>query len=53
VDVSRNKQVTGVGLGLSFVKWIVEEHGGTIQVTSQVNQGSAFTVRLPRAVSVS
>jgi heavy metal sensor kinase len=53
VDVSRNKQVTGVGLGLSFVKWIVEEHGGTIQVTSQVNQGSTFVIRLPRVIVAS
>jgi two-component system, OmpR family, heavy metal sensor histidine kinase CusS len=53
VDVSRNKQVTGVGLGLSFVKWIVEEHGGTIHVTSQVNQGSTFVIRLPRAINAS
>ena len=48
-DPSRNKRINGVGLGLSFVKWIVEEHGGTIKVTSQVNRGSTFTVRLPRS----
>jgi len=48
VDPSRSRQAGGAGLGLSFVKWIVEEHGGTIQVTSRVNRGSTFTVRLPR-----
>lgn len=48
-DPSRSRQIGGVGLGLSFAKWIVEEHGGSIQVTSEVNQGSRFTIRLPRA----
>ena len=52
-DSSRNQQVTGVGLGLSFVKWIIEEHGGTIRVTSQLNLGSTFAIRLPRVVRAS
>jgi heavy metal sensor kinase len=51
-DPSRNKQVAGVGLGLSFVKWIVEEHHGTIQVASELNSGSTFTIFLPRAEPV-
>lgn len=37
----------GTGLGLSVVHSIVEEHGGSIDVTSQVGQGSVITVRLP------
>jgi heavy metal sensor kinase len=48
-DPSRTKQVTGVGLGLSFVKWIIEGHAGTIEVSSRLNSGSTFTFRLPRA----
>jgi len=48
-DPSRSRQVAGAGLGLSFAKWIVEEHGGAIEVASAVNLGSIFTVRLPRA----
>jgi heavy metal sensor kinase len=51
-DPSRNKQVAGVGLGLSFVKWIVEEHHGRIQVASELNSGSTFTIFLPRAEPV-
>lgn len=35
------------GLGLSIVKWIVEEHHGDITVTSEIGQGTNFTIRLP------
>ena len=37
----------GLGLGLSFVAWIVKAHGGKIQVESSVGHGTCFTVRLP------
>ena len=37
----------GLGLGLSFVAWIVTAHGGTIHVDSKVGQGTRFTVALP------
>jgi heavy metal sensor kinase len=39
--------VQGLGLGLSFVAWIVEVHGGRIEVASTVGEGTRFTVLLP------
>jgi heavy metal sensor kinase len=37
----------GVGLGLSIVYWIVENHEGEIKIDSQVGQGTRFTVYFP------
>jgi heavy metal sensor kinase len=37
----------GLGLGLSFVAWIVQAHGGTIDVQSKLQQGTRFIVSLP------
>ncbi|MDX2181753.1 MAG: heavy metal sensor histidine kinase [Bryobacteraceae bacterium] len=39
----------GLGLGLSFVAWIVRAHGGRIDVQSALGRGTRFTVRLPGA----
>ena len=41
------EMVSGVGLGLYVVRRIVEAHGGRIEVTSEVGQGSTFKVFLP------
>jgi signal transduction histidine kinase len=46
-DWARTKDSGGTGLGLPIVKEIAEAHGGTISVTSQVDKGSIFTLRLP------
>ncbi|WP_136808641.1 sensor histidine kinase [Desulfosediminicola flagellatus] len=45
-DRSRSQQ--GLGLGLNFVKAIVESHGGTVSVESTLYEGSTFSVLLPR-----
>jgi len=37
----------GAGLGLAIARWIVEQHGGDINVTSQPGQGTNVRVRLP------
>ena len=41
--------IQGTGMGLPISKAIVEAHGGTIGVTSQLNHGSVFTFTLPVA----
>lgn len=44
---AETRHVTGTGLGLSIVKSIVDFYHGSIKVTSEVEKGSVFTVRLP------
>ncbi|MEW6568706.1 MAG: HAMP domain-containing sensor histidine kinase [Chloroflexota bacterium] len=40
-------RIGGTGLGLAIAKRIAESHRGTIEVKSELNMGSTFTVRLP------
>jgi signal transduction histidine kinase len=43
----RSRSTRGLGLGLSFVKAIVDAHGGRVDVDSTPGRGSSFTVTLP------
>ncbi len=49
VDKARSRGAGGTGLGLAIVKFIVEMHGGKIDVKSEVNCGTTFTFSLPLA----
>jgi signal transduction histidine kinase len=46
-DRSRARQTGGYGLGLAIVKQLVQAHGGTVTVESQLGQGSVFKFTLP------
>lgn len=47
---SRGVEGAGAGLGLAFVRTVVQRHGGTIGVESRLGDGTTFTVRLPIAI---
>ena len=48
VDRARSRTTGGVGLGLSIVRHVVSNHGGTVSVVSEEGRGSTFTIVLPR-----
>lgn len=50
VDITRNRNIEGTGLGLNITKQLVEQMNGTIDVTSEYEKGSCFTVRLPQEI---
>ncbi len=45
--VGEDTRTQGIGLGLSVSYGIVERHGGTIEIASEVGRGTTFTVKLP------
>ncbi len=49
-ETSITREHGGSGLGLAFVRYLVEMHGGAIAVESQVGQGSRFTISMPWSV---
>lgn len=48
--MARGRSPSGLGLGLYIVQQISTAHGGTVEVRSTREEGTVFTVRLPRAV---
>lgn len=46
-DEARRAGIRGVGIGLALVKRIVDAHGGSVRLESQINAGSTFTLELP------
>jgi signal transduction histidine kinase len=46
-DPARTRSPDGAGLGLAIARWIVEQHHGTIALTSEPEHGTTATVRLP------
>ncbi len=49
VDKARSRKMGGSGLGLSIVKTIIEKLKGTILVQSKIDEGTTFTILLPKA----
>jgi two-component system, OmpR family, sensor histidine kinase SenX3 len=49
VDRARSRETGGTGLGLAIVKHVAENHGGRVQVRSELGRGSIFEVHLPAA----
>jgi len=47
VDPARSRELGGTGLGLAIVKHIVNHHRGALDITSELGQGSVFTVHMP------
>lgn len=52
VDASSTRRHEGTGLGLAITDGLTRLFGGTLTATSEVGNGSAFTVRLPMALAV-
>ncbi len=48
VDAARTRGKQGTGLGLFICKMIIEEHGGSIDVKSELGKGTTFIIKLPK-----
>jgi two-component system phosphate regulon sensor histidine kinase PhoR len=48
IDRGRSRETGGTGLGLAIVKHIMQSHGGSIEVKSQMGSGTQFTCRFPQ-----
>lgn len=49
IDNPLSKSVVGTGLGLYWAKKILDLHDGVIEVTSKINKGTTFTIKIPKS----
>ncbi|WP_155591085.1 HAMP domain-containing sensor histidine kinase [Lysinibacillus cavernae] len=47
VDEARNRQIGGTGLGLSISKMLLEKYNSSVEVKSEVNSGTVFSLKIP------
>ncbi|MEP5152479.1 ATP-binding protein [Planktotalea sp.] len=47
IDSHRSREMGGTGLGLAITKHIINRHRGRLHISSNIGQGSEFTVILP------
>lgn len=50
VDDARNRKTGGYGLGLNIADMVVHQHGGKIKIDSKLNEGSTFSIILPKTL---
>ena len=48
VDKARWRESGGAGLGLSITKWVIEAHGGGVELDREITSGCLFRIQLPR-----
>jgi signal transduction histidine kinase len=46
-DASRSNRAEGAGLGLTLVKWAVDQHEGSVKIDSETEKGTCVTIHLP------
>ena len=51
IDNEATRSAGGTGLGLSIAKGIIEAHGGNIDVSSRIGQGTRFSVTIPMGMT--
>jgi signal transduction histidine kinase len=51
VDDARNRNTGGTGLGLAIVRHVAEQHGGSVEVESELGRGTVFRLRFPASSS--
>ena len=49
-SIAQKRAIPGSGLGLSIARAVIEKHGGSIEVASEIEQGTTFRVRVPIVV---